>query len=370
MKMSIDTNSHKIKSITFGLITKRLKQPYQLSFAKIEKLNSLWVLIEDETGQIGLGEAVPLPGYGTETIETIIDAIRQAKSQIIGSHFSTAMKKMTLRAKQHPFSASAVATALDFREWTSKLKRIKPIELVCPISSDGNINSIAAQIQNGIKFGYRHFKMKIGRDLKTDISSTILALNEYIKGEHTLRCDANQGYSSQDALDFCRSIEKHQNKNFLWLEQPLPQANWNEIKVLCKRTSIPIMLDESIYNRSDIYRAKSIGCAAIKLKLFKCAGLDACLKLAGIAYNLGLKVVLGNGVASDIGNFCEALVIASDPELFVSGAECNGFIKLKNRILFKQLDMQRGSLVWRGSCQLNLEEAMETLQNSSSRIFE
>jgi hypothetical protein len=130
------------------------------------------------------------------------------------------------------------------------------------------------------------------------------------------------------------------------------------------------MLDESIYNRSDIHRAKSIGCAAIKLKLFKCAGLDACLKLATIAYHAGLSVVLGNGVASDIGNFCEALIIASEPKLFVSGAECNGFIKLKNRILFKQLNMHRGSLEWNGSCQLNLEEVIETLKNSSCRIFE
>jgi L-alanine-DL-glutamate epimerase-like enolase superfamily enzyme len=370
MNMPIDTKFRKIKSMNFGLITTRLKQSYHLSFATIDKLDALWILIEDDTGHIGLGETVPLPGYSKESLDSIVDTVRQVKSQIIGTTFSTAIKKMTLLSKQYPFSASAVATALDFSDWTKKIKKIKPIELVYPISSDANRNSIAAQIQNGLKSEYRHFKLKIGRDLKTDIDSAIFALDELQKEEHTLRCDANQGYSNQEALEFCRSIEKQQNRNFLWLEQPLPQTNWNEIEYLCNRTTVPIMLDESIYNQSDIYRAKSIGCEAIKLKLFKCAGLDACLKLAVTAYTSGLKVVLGNGVASDIGNFCEALIIASEPKLFASGAECNGFIKLKNRLLFKDLDMHRGSLVWNGGGELCMKDIMKTLQNSSSRIFE
>ena len=370
MKMALTRDFRKIKSMSFGLVTRRLKQTYKLSFANIDKLDALWILLEDDAGDIGLGEAVPLLGYGTESADSITDTLRQVKSQIVGAELSTVIKKMTLLAKKYPFTASAIATAIDFREWKTKIKMLKPIELVYPISSDGNRNSIATQIQKGFELQYRHFKMKIGRDLKNDIDSSIFALDEFIKGDYTLRCDANQGYSVEEAIDFCRAIEKHQNNNFLWLEQPLPRENWDKIKNLCYRTSVPIMLDESIYNQSDIFRAKSIGCAAIKLKLFKCTGLDACLKLAVTAFNAGLRVVLGNGVATDIGNFCEALIIASNPELFVPGAECNGFIKLRKRLLFKQLEMHKGSLVWNGSQQLHMEDAIKTLQKSSSRIFE
>ena len=132
--------------------------------------------------------------------------------------------------------------------------------------------------------------------------------------------------------------------------------------MLCCKTSIPIMLDESIYNEVDIRRAKNIGCAAIKLKLFKHAGISECLRLANTAKNIGLNVTIGNGVSSDIGNLCEALIINEAPKLFISGSECNGFAKLKEKIVFDQLSLKSGNLIWENVNNISLKEIITIIK--------
>ena len=57
------------------------------------------------------------------------------------------------------------------------------------------------------------------------------------------------------------------------------------------------------------------------------------VRLANIARELGLLVVLGNGVATDVGNLAEFLVLASAPDLLASRGESSGYVKLNRRPL-------------------------------------
>ena len=82
-----------------------------------------------------------------------------------------------------------------------------------------------------------------------------------------------------------------------------------EWSVFAASSQVPIVLDESIYNEADIVRAARIGAYGVKLKLMKNFGIAETLSLARQARHLGLIVVFGNGVATDIGNLGEYLVI-------------------------------------------------------------
>ena len=145
--------------------------------------------------------------------------------------------------------------------------------------------------------------------------------------------DANQAYTVGVAEAYLRGLEGVDLARFLWLEQPLDRADWNGAQYLCGRAPVPIVLDECIYDEADVVRAKAIGARGVKLKLMKHFGMKETARLAHHARNLGLAVLFGNGVATDIGNLAEFLMLASSPDTFTQPCESSGFNKLKDHML-------------------------------------
>lgn len=366
-------NDHPLSIITefqFGVVSRALREPYVLSFTKVKHIDSVWVFAEDNSGVKGIGEAVALFGYGSERLETIEEVLGDIRQELVGADLDRWFARLEEIGKLYPFAASAAATALDFITWHGAMPTVRPIGLVYPISARDRVKDVASQVECGLTQGYRHFKMKVGRILKNDIRSSRFVLQEYVGNKDiTVRFDANQAYSLEEAVTYCSALEDLIRDGLLWLEQPLDKDDWEGMKTLCRRVSFPLILDECIYDEDDLARAKDVGCTGIKLKLFKHRGMDVCLKLARAAQNYGLKVVMGNGVASDIGNLCEALVISSASDLFVEGAECNGYVKLVGNIAFPHLVLRSGSLVWDGPPVIDLDTAQKVLHEESIRFY-
>ena len=106
------------------------------------------------------------------------------------------------------------------------------------------------------------------------------------------------------------------------------------------------MLDESIYTVNDVNRAAQVGCQWIKLKLCKQGGIDELLQLAKHAKSIGLKVVIGNGVATDVSNLLELWVYDRYRHLFDGASESNGFAKLQQPLVHTTLSVESGCAVW------------------------
>lgn len=61
-------------------------------------------------------------------------------------------------------------------------------------------------------------------------------------------------------------ISAHVERRVFPLTQPLPPDAWNEVASLSGKTTIPLMLDESISILDDVTHAAKVGCKFIKLK--------------------------------------------------------------------------------------------------------
>jgi L-alanine-DL-glutamate epimerase-like enolase superfamily enzyme len=102
------------------------------------------------------------------------------------------------------------------------------------------------------------------------------------------------------------------------------------------------MLDESIYGLADIDRAASLKAAAfIKVKLMKFVTLERLAQAIERIRELGMKPVLGNGVAMDLGCWMEACIAA---QLIDNAGEMNGFLKARAPLLSPALEFRDGSL--------------------------
>jgi len=102
------------------------------------------------------------------------------------------------------------------------------------------------------------------------------------------------------------------------------------------------MLDESIYSLREIQEAARLGAAQfIKVKLMKFSSLArleaAILKIRG----LGMKPVLGNGVAADVGCWMEACIAARHID---NAGEMNGFLKPRERLMSDELVSAKGAI--------------------------
>ncbi len=339
--------SQRIVRCKFGILNSPLIRPYELSFATLTNIKSVWVYIEDEKGCKGIGEATPLPGYGSETVEDVANCIRDLCRDLHLLTRDDIQRRCCAVKSRYPFSASAVMMALEFPLFASKIQTIRPIPIVYPLSSKQDMKSLLDTVRYALKTGYKFFKMKVGNGLQKDIESSRQVLSAFPSTDYVFSFDSNQAYSFEDALFFCRTLESEWPHRVLLLEQPFLSADWESMAKLCSKAKVKLMLDESIYDETDIEQAKRIGCHAVKLKLCKHFGLEGTLTLARKAKALGLHVVIGNGVSTEIGNLGEALVLSYEPDLFSYGAECNGYLKLCSSVVFKELKFDKGYLVWR-----------------------
>ena len=237
---------------------------------------------------------------------------------------------------RHPFATSAVVTALDFPRYIRAEKPACGFPLNLPISSEMSFEEMDHCLREGLTQGYRFAKVKVGKSLEKDLAA-VPHLMAHWALSYLFVFDANQAYDQRQAMQFCEVLKPHIHGPALWLEQPLHMDDWAGHAALCAQTGVPIVLDESIYNQADVERAKSIGASGVKLKLFKNHGISGTFALARQARAMGLGVVFGNGVATDIGNFAEYLTLISEPTLFDNPLECNGFIKQKQPLLFPNL---------------------------------
>jgi L-alanine-DL-glutamate epimerase-like enolase superfamily enzyme len=105
---------------------------------------------------------------------------------------------------------------------------------------------------------------------------------------------------------------------------------------------VPMMLDESIYGLADIEKAAKLKAAAyIKVKLMKLVTLEALVLAIGRIKELGMKAVLGNGVACDPGCWMEGCIAAHHID---NAGEMNGFLKAKSALMAPALAFSNGSM--------------------------
>jgi L-alanine-DL-glutamate epimerase-like enolase superfamily enzyme len=102
------------------------------------------------------------------------------------------------------------------------------------------------------------------------------------------------------------------------------------------------MLDESIEHENDVVRASRVpGVRYVKFKLMKAGSIARLQRGVDLAISLGLGVIVGNGVAGDLGCLHEAWAVAD--RLTLPG-EMNGFLKPVESLLAQPLRVSEGAL--------------------------
>ena len=316
-----------------------LKAPYRLAFGPVEHFDTLVVECEAQDGATGLGEATVLTGYTDETIEGAWRTAGEIAGRIKGLELRAAHEMLKLLVKEHPFTVTAFATALEMLEGNGYLapEREQPVRLLAGINEKED-DKVRVEFERFYSEGYRTFKIKVGFDVEKDLAH-VRCVQALAAGKAKLRIDANQGYSAGQGVAFVRALDP---ADIELLEQPCRAGDWASHMEVVRAAGVPMMLDESIYGLEEIQRAADLSAARfIKLKLMKLGTLEALGAALERIRALGMSPVLGNGVACDLGCWMEACVAARHMD---NAGEMNGFLKQKGPLVAPPLSMAKGRL--------------------------
>lgn len=306
-----------------------LQTPYRLSFTSLATFDSVLAYVASDDDRIGFGEAVALPGYSWEVTGDIVETVRHTLPSALKIRLDEFSEACSALFPRRPFAASALQSCIDTLLQPPEISPDFALSINYPISSESSDSALADTLSEAVQRGYDYIKVKVGRDIQRDIQALDTLLNHPQAKRLRFSFDANQAFSPHDARGFCAALEGYDSGNVLWLEQPFDKNAWTSIESLAQSVSIPILLDESIYDSNDVRRAADVGATGIKLKAFKNLGPAGCTELAALAETYGLGVVIGNGVATEVGNYLELAAVSHSPTLFRAPVECNGFSKTK-----------------------------------------
>ncbi len=167
----------------------------------------------------------------------------------------------------------------------------------------GDKEFMKAQIGDKLHQGFNCIKMKIGAiNFQTELD-----LLEYIRSQFSsevieLRVDANGAFNPQEALDKLHQLSEFDLHS---IEQPIRQGQYQEMAVLCKKTPLPIALDEELIGVFDVTEKKkllqTIQPQYIILKPSLIGGFKGTKEWIEIAEELGVGWWITSALESNIG---------------------------------------------------------------------
>lgn len=320
-----------------------LKVPYFTANARQGRasFDTILLRLTSAGGRCGWGEACPVKGYSRETPDEAWAFLRRLAPQIVHAACEDVCAKTTPHLHDMSFIVAAIQEAMAELEGSPAFST-PTAGVRLPLA--GTVNSLdvhqAADLAAKLlEQGYTTLKVKVGVEPKSD-AQRVRAIASEVGGRAKMRVDANRGYTEEAARAFVAAVPAEAIDFF---EQPLAAEDWEGTLRLSRRIGLPLVLDESIYDDRDIERVCASGCAVgVKLKMSKAGGPDALCRQVALARRLGLSVVIGNGIATDLGCLHEALC-AHHVGLETAG-EMNGFLKLETGILSSRLCVRDGSM--------------------------
>lgn len=330
----------KIKAIEIYQIELPLIEPFIVSYATYPNMPSIIVKMTTECGLIGWGEAVPDEHVTGETLQSTYAVLKhQLAPAVIGQNplqFEQLHELMDKTVYQVPAAKAAIDIACF--DLAGKKLEVPVYQLIggryherFPIThvlSIAEPEAMADEAERRLKMGYNSFKMKVGRDVASDVAR-IRAVRERVGEQIAIRVDVNQGWiNSANTLQAIRQLEE---LAIDWLEQPVRADDINAMVKIKEKTIIPLMIDEGLRGVREMREIIEKSAAdKVNIKLMKCGGIFPAMKLAHMAEMAGIECQIGSMVESSVGS-AAGFHVAFSSKMFTS-VELTGPLKFSKDI--------------------------------------
>jgi muconate cycloisomerase len=281
---------------------------------------SVLVRLTDEEGNQGWGQAVPVPTWTYETVESVETSLNgYLASAILGEdpqNLPAIHRRMEAALRPGltvgmPLAKAAIDLACydlagkaQGRPVSSLLggAQLSRLELNWTVNAT-DMASLEQQLQAGRTAGYRHYTVKLGPPQTPDYDLQLVQTVRRFAPESFMWADANTGYDVDTALDI---LPRLADAGLQAMESPLPPMDVSGYQSLKRQNAVPIYMDEGIIAPEVLQSFIDLEMLqGVTLKPARTAGLWRASRIVSLAKERGLGL-LGSGL--------------TDPDLSLAGA--------------------------------------------------
>ena len=203
---------------------------------------------ENAAGKVGYGEAAPIPGFGSETLDDGLALLASLGNRVDAARLAEIPVELPC-LRQALEAATPTATMEQAEKTTPAAPEYLPLAALLPAGRPA-----LAQIAPKADAGFRIFKWKVGVGDLGDELALLDDLCGALPSGAKLRLDANGAWERRQAE---RWLERCADRPIEHVEQPVaPDARGAEdlLLGLAGDYPTPLALDESLVNAGDIER--------------------------------------------------------------------------------------------------------------------
>jgi L-alanine-DL-glutamate epimerase-like enolase superfamily enzyme len=268
-----------------------LRLPY--SYARGDDLRCAMVRVQlTEDGVAGRGEGAPFESFFERPAA---DSVRQLED--LGDELDDGLTGEDVLALLPPGPAR---NALDAALWDLRAKQSgspvwqlmglaepRPVDIVTTISLAG-----PGQLARELRDSAEHPVLKLKLGAPDDVER--LALTRRLRPDAALVVDVNSGWDYARLTEMLPVLGEY---GVRMVEQPVRPGE--ESKLVAGSSEIPVIADESFGTEEDLARLAP-HYDGVNIKLDKCGGLTAGLRVVARAKDLGLRIMVGCLPASSL----------------------------------------------------------------------
>lgn len=288
-----------IKSIEPIAVSLPMKKPVIMAGEEVRRADNVLVRIETDAGLIGWGEAASAPVMTGETLESIVTAVHYLAPALRGcdpADIHAAHVAMDGRMYGNHGAKAAIEIAL--LDLAGKAAS-KPVHALLGDKKRGRMSLLGVvgggdyegDLRDAEKKkaeGFAAYKIKVGIDTPERDAERTRAICQVLGKDLLISADANQGYSTDEALAYVRAVE---GCGLDFFEQPVMADDLAGMATVAAATSIAIGADEGIHSLEDIRRhAERKAARGVSLKAIKLGGLRKLTEAGRLCDSLRMSV--------------------------------------------------------------------------------
>jgi len=287
---------------------------------EVESLPSTVVRITTTDGIEGFGEVCPLgstylPAHAAGA-RAALSALAPAIVGVDASNLGAVEAAMERALSGHGYAKSAI----DIACWDAfgKATNVPVCQLLGGRRSDelplyaavplAPAADMTRYVEARRAEGFHRFQLKVGADPQADVAR-VRSVVGATGPDAVIVADANGGWSVQDAVVAVRAIGELER---VFIEQPC--RTLGECLIVRARTTLPMILDESIDSVHSLFRAYGErAMEAFNLKISKVGGLTRAKLIRDLAVALGLRLTIEDTWGGDVITAAVSHLAASTP---------------------------------------------------------
>jgi L-alanine-DL-glutamate epimerase-like enolase superfamily enzyme len=294
----------KLKQIKLLSLQIPLCMPIKHYLAEHTYSENLVVKVVADSGAVGFGEGIARQYVTGEVMESSLRLLQDHLiPELNGFHFSGPPDLIEalgeLFTEENRAQAPAACCALELaildaagKTWGQSVAQMlgrgdQPLiySAVIPMMSHPSFHRLLHLIRD-MEMSY--VKIKVGNERDTEILSLA---REILGPKVDIRVDANGAWSSEEAG---KRIAAMMAYGISAVEQPVPKKDLQGLKRVSEQVEIPIVADESLCLERDAEKLASLNaCQVFNLRLSKCGGILAAIRLYEIGRKKGIAAQLG-----------------------------------------------------------------------------